>query len=150
MISMTWLELANPQFQDAVRVIFDCPMLDAKTSYSAGRIYQGIAKTEADIRKLRMELCSKWAKKDDEGKNVTDPRGNIVFKEDGDQAKFEAEFMEEFQKRKLELKVNKIDFEKLASVRGITPRSWEHLKPIVENLPSEEPEEELPAATTPA
>jgi len=141
MIRIKWMDLANPYFQDAVRVIWDCPMLDAPTSYSAHRIYSGVAEVEKQIRVLRMALIDKYAKKDEHGKPVTDPRGHIEFETEEKHKEFEAEFQKEFEARHLELKVSKINFQSLASVRGITPRQWEFLKPIVDNLPEESHDE---------
>jgi hypothetical protein len=141
MIRMSWLALAHPQFQNAIRSIWECPMLDARTSYSAHRIQQGIQKTEKDIRNLRIKLCEKWGKKDENGNVVNDEQGFILFERKEDNEAFEKEFRDEFQARELVLKVSKLDFEKLAQVRGITPSMWEFLAPIMDNLPKDEDEE---------
>jgi hypothetical protein len=137
MISIRWMELAHPGFQDAVRVIWDCPMLDSGTSYKASRIMQGVEKVNRDIRELRVKLVEKYAKKGEDGKTLTDPRGMVQFESEEKQREFEAEFQKEFESRLLELKVSKIDFQTLGSVRGITPRQWEFLAPILENLPAD-------------
>lgn len=138
MIKLSWLELAHPHFQQAVRAIWDCPMLDARTSYSAHRIQKGIESTEKEIRNLRISLCEKYAKKDEHGKNVTDERGWITFETPEKNKEFEEAFQKEFQSRSLELKVTKLDFEKIQDIRGITPSMWEHLLPIMDNLPTED------------
>lgn len=141
MIKLTWMELATPQFQQAVNVIWDCPMLDGATSYTAHRIKKGIEKTEKDVRDLRIKICNKWAKKDANGKVVSNEAGYVEFEKPEDQRSLEEEFEKEFQERSLMLQVSKLDFQKLASVRGITPRMWEFLAPVCDNLPEEEPEE---------
>lgn len=135
MITLTWLELANPAFQDAVQVIWDCPMLDGHTSYSAHRIQSGIAVVEKEIAHFRKNLTQKHGKKDEHGKLINDERGYIVFDTPEQHKAFEAEFTEKFKTRKIELKVNKIDFEKIVNVRGITPSMWQYLMPIIDNLP---------------
>lgn len=144
MIKLTWLQLANPYFQQAMRSIFDCPMLDAKTSYSAHRIQQGIQHVDKEIKDLRIELCNKYGKKDESGKLINDERGFITFESPEKNREFEAAFTKEFSERSLELKVTKLDFEKIINVRGITPSMWEHLVPIMDNLPPEEEEPVLP------
>jgi hypothetical protein len=119
-------------------------MLDAKTSYSAHRIQQGIQKVDKEIRDLRIELCQKHGKKDENGKLINDERGFITFESPEKNKEFEEEFTKIFNERKVELKVSKLDFEKLANVRGITPSMWEHLIPIMDNLPPEDEEPVLP------
>jgi hypothetical protein len=137
MITLTWLELANPLFQQAVGAIWDCPSLDGHTSYSAHRIRQGIEKVEKDVKDLRLALCKKHGKKDADGKLINDERGWIQFETPEIGKQFEEEFTKEFSERSLEMKVTKLNFEKLVQVRGITPRMWEFLQPVVENLPAE-------------
>src|SRR5271165_5602869 len=110
MIKMTWLQLAHPLFQQAVNNVFDCPMLDAKTSYTAHRIMQGLSKVEKQIRDLRIEICGKFAKKDEDGKIMQDERGFITFDTPEQNREFEAEFTKIFQERTLELNTNKMDF----------------------------------------
>jgi len=143
-IKLSWLQMAHPEFQQAARQIWNCPMLDAKTSYAAHRIQLGIQKTEKDIRDLRIALCKKYAKVDENGKLLSDERGMVIFETPEQNQKFEEEFTEEFQKRFMELKVKKLDFEKLANIRGISPAQWEHLIPIMDNLPPEDEEPTLP------
>lgn len=149
MIELTWLQMAHPEFNAAVQAIWNCPNLEAQTSYAAHRIQKQIEKADKEIKQLRMDLCDKYGKKDDNGKLVTDERNFITFKSPEDNKKFEKEFTAEFQKRKVVMKVTKIDFHQLTQVRGITPRHWEFLEPIVENLPPmEEPEETVEVDTT--
>lgn len=146
MIELTWLHMANPQFHQAINTIWDCPQMDAATSYSAHRIKQKIEKVDKEIRDLRMEICKKYGKKDESGKLINDERGYIVFDKPEDNKAFEEEFTKEFNHRKAQLKVSKIDFKNLAQVRGLPPRCWEFLAPIVDNLPVEE--EDLPDDST--
>ncbi len=138
MISLSWLQIANPYFQQAVNSIWDCPMLDAKTSYSAHRINQGISSVDKEIKNMRIELCNKYAKKDENGKLITNEKGFVTFETPEKNKEFEDEFQKEFNSRRLELKVTKINFENIISVRGITPRMWEFLEPIMDNLPKDE------------
>lgn len=139
MIELTWLEMANPQFQAACQSIWDCPMLDGHTSYTAHRIQQAIEKADKEIWALRKEVLRRHGKKNENGELINDEKGNIVF-EDSDKGPqiFEADFLKEFNGKKVTLKVSKIDFQKLVQVRGITPRHWKFLAPIVDNLPVEE------------
>jgi hypothetical protein len=142
MIKISWLEMANPYFEQAVNAIWDCPSLDGSTAYTAHRIKTGIEKANKDIRALRIEICGKYGKRGEDGKLLNDAQGNIIFENpEQDGPKLEAEFIKAFENNFMELKVSKLDFQKLVNVRGITPRMWAHLSQIVENMPEEQVEE---------
>lgn len=138
MINLTWLQMAHPHFQEAVDVIWNCPQLDGETSYRAHRLRLGIEKTNKDIAEMRKGILNKYGKKDENGKLINDERGFIQFDKPEDHKAFEEEFTKEFSSRSMDLKINKLDFRKLAVVRGITPKFWEHLEPITDNLPQDE------------
>jgi hypothetical protein len=146
MIEMSWMELADPRFQEAMNTIWHCPALDAQTSYTAHRIQKGMEKVNLDIKNLRIQLCEKYAKKGEDGKNVVDNHGRIQFENEDKQLEFETEFREQFSTRKLVLKVKKLDFRTLAQVRGITPMMWGPLERVMDNLPQDEEEVEAALA----
>lgn len=139
MVTLSWLEMAHPEFNSAVNAIGNCPNLDAHTSYRAGKIIDAIDQANKDIRDLRYTLCQKYGQKGDDGKVMTDETGMIQFESADKRKEFEEEFTKEFKAHKVDIKANKLDFQTLASVRGITPRQWPLIKCIVDNMPEDEP-----------
>lgn len=150
MIKLAWMQIANPYFEQAVNAIWDCPMLDGATSYTAHRIKKGIEKANKQIRDIRIEICRKYAKKGPDGKMLNDASGQIIFENPEDGPKLEADFIKEFETHFLEMEVSKLDFTKLVNVRGLTPRMWEHISPIVDNLPDAFEKEESQVVADPA
>lgn len=144
MIELSWFQIASPQFQTACQQIWDCPRLDAKTSYSAHRIKTALDKVNEEVTKLRHHLIQKHGKKDENGQLIHDSEGRITFDDpiEGMRA-FEEEFLKEFNNRKVELKINKLNFQDLNEAQGISPRAWEQLKPIIDNLPEQDETEDI-------
>ncbi len=147
MIKLSYMEIMHPNFREAANVIWNSAQLDGKTSYSAHRVKKGIDKVLKEIPKLQNDLAvnyCKFTEVGEEGKKQKiahrDPRGSIMFESPEKQDEFEEAFTKMFTEKYLELKVNKIDFNCLMHVKGLTPSHWEFLSPIVENLPAEEEE----------
>lgn len=141
MITLSFLQVAHPVFQQAMQTIWNAPMLDAQASYTAHRIREKVAKADKEIADMRTTLLDKYGKKDAEGKLIVDAQGWVAFENKEDNEKFETEFQEAFGAKVINLKVTKLNFQSLAPVRGITTMMWPHLIPIVDGLPAEEPEE---------
>lgn len=145
-ITLSWFQLANHDFQRAINEIWNCPMMDAGTSYTAHRIKLRIDKADKEVRNLRIEIANKYAKKDEAGKPIQDKAGYLQFEKPEDAEAFEQEFVKEFEGRKVTMKISKMNFQKLTAIKGITPRMWEQLVPIVDNFPKEEDEDEAPVS----
>jgi hypothetical protein len=146
---MSFLEVMDPGFRQAANVLWNSPNMDGHTSYSAHRVKKGIDATLKEAQKIQLEIANKYCRKSKTGPAedapeilLRDENGNYLFEDDEKLKAFDREFTEVFSQKFMELKVNKIDFQAIGGMKGLTPNHWPYLEFIVENLPEEDPLEE--------
>lgn len=140
---MTYFQALEPNFRQAAAAIWYSEGLDAKTSYSAHRIQKALDKVFKEAGQLQQELALKHCKLMEVGEKKTpvpqrQPNGHLCFESPEKEQAFNEEFEKTFTEKKLELKVNKLPFNALGRVQGISPIQWGYLEPIVEGFPQEE------------
>lgn len=113
MLKLTWKQLNNPGFAQAMVKLNQSTQLDAKTAYRVGRICQAAIKEMEKSELCGKKLKEKWPKKED--------------------AEALKKAMEEaMEENFVEIKVHKLDFN---LIRGLTGGEMIAIEHIMDNVP---------------
>jgi 4-hydroxyphenylpyruvate dioxygenase-like putative hemolysin len=125
MIELTWEQIANTPFQQAVVAVNNARDLDAKTVYRAGRICQVARKEAEKIAKVRVTLAEKHGYE-----AVKD-----AFPSTDAETAFKAELDQQLAETKVEIKVHKLDWKDIFGKVKLTGLELVHLQAVCDNVP---------------
>lgn len=133
MITLTWKEINNSKFAQAVMKLAQVDKLDRVTAYRVGRIHEVALRESQKMADTEETLRQKYIKKDEKGVEIKDEAGNPQFIENGAK-NLAKEFNELTEKKEVHIKVHKLDFNQITGLNALELNS---LIPLMDNVPAE-------------
>lgn len=133
MITLTWKEINNAKFAQAVMKLASVDKLDRVTAYRVGRIHEVALRESQKMHDVEEKLREKYIKKDEKGVQIKDEAGNPQFVENGAKD-LAAEFKKIEAEKEVSIKVHKLDFNQITGLNALEINS---LLPLMENIPAE-------------
>lgn len=135
MISLTWAEINDGNFVQAIMALGRSKDLDAKNAYRVSRIIQTATKQMEKARDATEAIKKEFAFKNDKGEVSLDEKGQVVWNGPDGEKNYDAAVNKLFTETSIEIKVHKIDF---AALRNVTAIELMSLDKILQGQPEEE------------
>lgn len=127
MIELTWKQIANTPFQQAVVAVNNARDIDAKTVYRAGRICQVAHKEAEKIAKVRVSLAKEY------GYEAT----KEAFPSTDAESTFKAELDKQLAETKVEINVHRLDWRQIFGKVKLNGLEMVHIQSVCDNVPDE-------------
>lgn len=133
MITLTWKEINDSKFAQAIMKLAQNDKLDRVTAYRVGRIHEVALRESEKMGDAEEKLRKKYMKLDDKGEEILNEAGQPQFV-DGGAKKLAEEFNKLTEQKEVHIKVHKLDFNQLVGVNALELNA---LTKLMDNVPAE-------------